>query len=110
MSLADTRCVPCRGGIPALSREDIAPYMDQIEGWELADNASRIRREFSFADFNTALTFVNHVGQLAEAMGHHPEICFGWGYASVEIWTHKIGGLHENDFVLAAQIDRLPEV
>ncbi|GAA0790317.1 4a-hydroxytetrahydrobiopterin dehydratase [Marinobacterium sediminicola] len=110
MSLADKRCVPCRGGVPTLSREEIAPYLEQVENWQLSENASRIRREFSFPDFNTALTFVNHVGRLAEEMGHHPEICFGWGYASVEIWTHKIGGLHENDFVLAAKIDRLPEV
>ncbi len=110
MSLAEKRCVPCRGGVPTLTREEIAPYLEQVEHWELSENASRIRREFSFPDFNTALTFVNHVGHLAEEMGHHPEICFGWGYARVEIWTHKIGGLHENDFVLAARIDRLPEV
>lgn len=110
MSLADKRCVPCRGGVPALKREEITPYLEQLEDWELSDNASRIRRRFTFPDFNTALTFVNHVGRLAEEMGHHPEICFGWGHADVEIWTHKIGGLHENDFVLAARIDCLPEV
>lgn len=110
MTLADKRCVPCKGGVPTLSREEIAPYLEQVDDWQLSENASRIRREFRFPDFNTALTFVNHVGRLAEEMGHHPEICFGWGYARVEIWTHKIGGLHENDFVLAARIDRLPEV
>lgn len=110
MSLADKRCVPCKGGIPALKREEIEPYLQQLDHWTLSDNASHIRREFTFADFNTALAFVNHVGHLAEAMGHHPEILFGWGHATVEIWTHKIGGLHENDFVLAARIDHLPEV
>jgi len=110
MSLAEKRCIPCHGGAAALSREEIAPYLEQVPHWELSSQANRIRREFSFPDFNTALTFVNHVGALAEAQGHHPEICFGWGHADIEIWTHKIGGLHENDFILAAQIDLLPEV
>ncbi|MBV0934344.1 4a-hydroxytetrahydrobiopterin dehydratase [Marinobacterium weihaiense] len=110
MSLADKRCTPCRGGVPALTREEITPYLQQLDGWALSDNASRIARDFAFADFNTALTFVNHVGRIAEEMGHHPEVSFGWGHARVEIWTHKIGGLHENDFVFAARVDRLPEV
>lgn len=109
MSLADTRCVPCRGGIPALAREEIAPYLEQVEHWQLSEQANHIHRDFTFPDFRTALTFVNHVGELAETMGHHPEIRFGWGHARIEIWTHKIGGLHENDFVLAARIDQLPE-
>ena len=109
MSLSDKRSVPCRGDVPALTRDEIQPLLQQVEGWELAEQANRIRRKFTFPDFRTALTFVNHVGELAEEMGHHPEISFGWGHASVEIWTHKIGGLHENDFVLAARIDTLPE-
>lgn len=109
MSLSDKRCVPCKGDVPALTRDEIQPLLQQVDGWELAEQANRIRRTFAFPDFRTALTFVNHVGELAEEMGHHPEIRFGWGHASVEIWTHKIGGLHENDFVLAARIDTLPE-
>lgn len=109
MSLSEKQCVPCRGGIPALSREEIEPYLEQVSRWQLAEQANRISRTFNFPDFKTALRFVNHVGELAEEMGHHPEIQFGWGHASVEIWTHKIGGLHENDFILAARIDQLPE-
>lgn len=110
MSLADSRCVPCKGGIPALTREEIQPYLEQVNEWELAPQANRIKRDFTFADFQSALRFVNQVGELAEDMGHHPEIQFGWGHASIEIWTHKIGGLHENDFILAARVDQLPGV
>jgi len=110
MLLAEKRCIPCHGGVSALTRKDAENYLKQVQGWSLSDNASRIHREFIFPDFKTALTFADHVGELAEEAGHHPEICFGWGYAKVEIWTHKVGGLHENDFILAAQIDALEEV
>jgi len=109
MSLAEKRCIPCHGDTSALTRESAEQYLEQVKDWSLSDNASRVYREFMFPDFKTALGFAAHVGELAEEAGHHPEICFGWGHARVEIWTHKIGGLHENDFILAARIDNLKE-
>ena len=75
--------------------------------WELLDDAHRIQRKFDFANFREALNFVEGVGKIAEAEGHHPEICFGWGYAKVSLQTKKIKGLHENDFIMAVKIDRL---
>lgn len=78
-----------------------------MTGWELADDARSIRRSYRFRDFREALAFVGHVGALAEAEGHHPDLSFGWGYATVSLQTKKIKGLHENDFILAAKIDQL---
>ncbi len=105
--LTDKVCVPCRGGMPPLTREEAEDYLRQIAGWSLRDDASRIERAFDFKDFVTSLVFVNRVGGLAEAEGHHPDIEFGWGYARVTLYTHKIKGLHENDFIMAAKIDAL---
>ena len=107
MSLDQKTCVPCRGGIPPLTREEAAPYLEQTPGWDLSGDASRIERSFPFPDFQHALAFVNEVGELAEAEGHHPDVAFGWGYAKVVLYTHKIHGLHENDFIMAAKIGRL---
>ena len=107
MSLASKQCVPCRGGIPPLSRDDAAAYLKETPGWELASDATRIQRSFQFKDFLSALSFVNRIGELAERDAHHPDISFGWGYCSVTLYTHKIKGLHENDFILAAKINRL---
>lgn len=109
MSLAEKRCIPCHGDVTAFTREQSEAYLKHLQRWSLTEDASHIYREFTFPDFRTALTFVNHVGALAEEAGHHPDICFGWAHASIKLWTHKIGGLHENDFILAARIDQLPE-
>ena len=106
MALDQKTCVPCRGGIPPLTREQAEPLLSQVPGWRLDGDATRIRRRFEFRDFATALAFVNAVGEIAEAEGHHPDITFGWGYADIVTYTHKIRGLHENDFILAAKIDR----
>jgi 4a-hydroxytetrahydrobiopterin dehydratase len=88
-----------------MSRDEAREYLDQVPDWSLSGDGSRIRREYKFKNFAQALEFVNKVGELAEGEGHHPEVSFGWGHAEVEIWTHKIGGLHQNDFILAAKID-----
>lgn len=104
--LAERQCVPCRGGVPALTAEEIQPLAAQVPGWQVVD-AHHLLRAFKFADFRQTLDFVNRIGELAEAQGHHPDICFGWGKADVSIWTHKIDGLTESDFVLAAKIDKL---
>ena len=105
--LAAKSCEPCRGGIAPMTAEVAKSHLDQVPGWELIADGTRIERCFSFGNFRTALDFVNEIGELAEAEGHHPEIHFGWGYCRVEIFTHKIGGLHQNDFILAAKINDL---
>jgi 4a-hydroxytetrahydrobiopterin dehydratase len=107
MSLSAKTCTPCRGGVEPMSREQARQYLEDLPSWELADDPSRIRRRFRFPDFRQALDFTVAVGELAERENHHPEIALGWGHVTVEIWTHKIKGLHENDFILAAKIDEL---
>lgn len=102
--LAKRSCVPCRGGVPPLKGEAIRPLLAEIEGWDVVEE-HHLRKTFRFKNFKAALEFVNRVGVIAEQEGHHPEICFGWGRATIEIWTHKIDGLTESDFILAAKID-----
>jgi 4a-hydroxytetrahydrobiopterin dehydratase len=104
--LAQKECVPCRGGVPPLSGEEIAKLLPELNGWEVV-NEHHLKKSYPFTNFREALAFVNRVGELAEEQGHHPDITFGWGHAEILIWTHKIGGLTESDFILAAKIDRL---
>jgi len=104
--LAERQCVPCRGGVPALTATEIQPLSAQIPDWQVIDQ-HHLQRTYKFDDFREALAFVNRIGELAEEQGHHPDICFGWGKADISIWTHKINGLTESDFVLAAKIDKL---
>ena len=104
--LAERECVPCRGGVPPMKGDDIDKLLGQLSGWQ-AVNEHHLRKEYRFKNFRGTLDFVNRVGELAESQGHHPDICFGWGKAEVTIWTHKIDGLTESDFVLAAKIDKL---
>lgn len=108
-ALTEKTCVPCRGGAEPLDKAESETLRAQTPKWELKDGARRIERKFKFDDFVEALAFVNKVGELAEAEGHHPDISFGWGYAAVSLHTHKIKGLHENDFIMAAKIDALAE-
>jgi 4a-hydroxytetrahydrobiopterin dehydratase len=100
-------CTPCQGGIPPLTRGEVEPLRAQAPDWLLEDDARRIERSFNFKDFKEALAFVDKVGALAESEGHHPDVHFGWGYATISLQTKKIMGLHENDFILAAKIDRI---
>ena len=104
--LADKTCIPCRGGIPALTAEEIKPLLRQLKDWNAVDN-HHLQREFKFPDFKTGLDFVNKVGAVAEDQGHHPDIFLAWGKVEITIWTHKINGLTESDFILAAKLDRL---
>ena len=104
--LAERQCVPCRGGVPPMKGADIAKLSAQLPEWQVV-NEHHLQRTYRFKNFAEALDFVNRVGELAEAQGHHPDICFGWGKAEITIWTHKIDGLTESDFVLAAKIDKL---
>ena len=107
MSLTEQVCVPCQGGMLPLSRGEAEDFRRQTPEWQLSEDATRISRGFKFGNFVDAQTFVNHVGELAEAEGHHPDIAFGWGYADIVVYTHKIKGLHQNDFILAAKIDSI---
>jgi 4a-hydroxytetrahydrobiopterin dehydratase len=106
-ALASKTCTPCRGGIPPLTREQAELFHPQAPDWQLAEEARRIERSFRFSNFREALTFVQEIGELAESEGHHPNISFGWGNATVSLQTKKIKGLHENDFIMATKIDRI---
>ena len=104
--LASRQCVPCRGGVPPLTGDEIAKFSPQLQGWDVI-NEHHLSKSYKFSNFAEAQSFVNRVGELAEEQGHHPDICFGWGRAEISIWTHKIDGLTESDFILAAKIDQL---
>jgi 4a-hydroxytetrahydrobiopterin dehydratase len=105
--LADKTCVPCKGGVPPLKGAELEALSRQVPDWEVVEE-HHLRREFRFKNFREALGFVNGVGELAEEQAHHPDIYFGWGRAAVTIFTHKIDGLTESDFILAAKVERLP--
>ena len=107
-TLAGKTCTPCRGGVPPLTREEAQRFQEQAPDWELGEDALRIQRTFQFSNFRGALAFVQEVGELAESEGHHPDISFGWGYVTIFLSTKKIKGLHENDFIMASKIDRMP--
>ena len=107
MTLAEKSCVPCRGGVSPLSESDARRLLAETPRWRLEENGTRLARVFEFADFVGAMRFVNRVAELAEAQGHHPEIAIHWNRVDLTLWTHKIGGLHENDFILAARVDDL---
>jgi 4a-hydroxytetrahydrobiopterin dehydratase len=106
--LAQQSCVPCRGGIPPLRGEALQTLAARLGGGWQVQGEHHLAKEFAFPDFASALAFVNRIGALAEAEGHHPDLHLAWGRVGVTIWTHKIDGLTESDFVLAAKIDQLP--
>src|SRR5215831_19328568 len=105
-TLASKTCVPCRGGVPALKGIDLEKIHKEVPEWKVV-NEHHLTRTFTFPDFKQALDFVNRVGDLAEEQGHHPDILLTWGKAEITLWTHKIDGLTESDFIMAAKIDRL---
>ena len=107
VNLADKQCVPCRGGVPPLQGDQLRRLAGQIPGWQIVGE-HHLTRSFTFPDFKQALAFVNRVGEVAEQQGHHPDLLLSWGRVEVKIWTHKIDGLTESDFILAAKIDHLP--
>jgi 4a-hydroxytetrahydrobiopterin dehydratase len=103
-ALASRRCVPCRRGMPALTHEQIAYLLQRLEGWAVEDDRMLVKT-YRFPDFAAGLAFVNRAGAIAEAEGHHPDLHLAWGRVGVELSTHVIGGLSENDFILAAKLD-----
>ena len=105
--LAEKECVPCKGGVPALKGQELERLARELQpGWRVV-NEHHLEKEFKFPNFKDALAFTNKVGELAEAQGHHPDIYLAWGKVRLTIWTHKIDGLTESDFILAAKADRL---
>ena len=104
--LSVKKCEPCKGGIPKLTGDEAKVYLTGISNWSLTED-HHIEKTFLFPDFKHALQFVNQVGEISEEENHHPEMILSWGKVIVSIWTHKIDGLHENDFILAAKIDEL---
>jgi 4a-hydroxytetrahydrobiopterin dehydratase len=107
--LADKTCTPCRGGVPPLTAQEAEDYRRQAPDWSLLDDATRVERTYRFRNFRDAFAFVERAAHLAEEEGHHPDIGFGWGYATVSLRTKKIKGLHENDFIMAAKLDRIAD-
>src|SRR5271168_2770657 len=105
--LADKTCTPGRGGIPPLGKAEAESYLKEAPGWTLLEDGRRIERRFGFKNFKEAMDFVARLSTLSEAEGHHPDIGFGWGWATVAWQTKKIKGLHENDFIMAAKTDAL---
>ncbi len=105
--LADRQCVPCEKGADPLKGEEIEKRAKELDpNWQVVDE-HHLEREFKFDDFRQALDFVDEVGELAEEQGHHPDIYLSYGKVKIQLWTHKINGLHENDFIMAAKIDAL---
>ena len=104
--LASKKCVPCKGGVPPLKGEALQTLQRQVEGWNVVEE-HHLFKSFKFPDFSKALDFVNKVGVIAEEQGHHPVITLAWGKAEITIYTHKINGLTESDFILAAKIDTI---
>ena len=107
--LENLSCVPCRTGGPAASSAEVTEWLSQLPEWStlVVDDVQRLVRSFSFRTFRQALDFTNRVGAIAEAEQHHPELITAWGKVTVSWWTHKIDGLHRNDFIMAAKTDRL---
>ena len=105
--LAKKQCIPCKEGASPLKADKLKSLHNQIEsGWRIIDE-HHLERKFKFKNFRQALDFTNRVGELAEEQGHHPNISLGWGMVELMIWTHKVNGLTESDFILAAKIDQL---
>ena len=108
--LTQKKCIPCEGGVIPFDISEIHKYQKKVDGWELVKDKTEIfclEKEFKFKNFKESQNFINQVGDISESEGHHPDILFGWGYAKIKITTHAIHGLSENDFILAAKIDKI---
>jgi 4a-hydroxytetrahydrobiopterin dehydratase len=108
-ALAEKECVPCKGGVPRVEGNELSRLTNELGGvWNVVDG-HHLEKEYKFKNFREALTFTNKVGELAESQGHHPDIFLAWGLVKLTIWTHKVDGLTESDFILAAKVDQLFE-
>ena len=107
--LINKKCAPCEGGVTPFDISEIHKYQKKVDGWDIIKDQKNVyflEKKFTFNNFLESQKFVNEVGKISENEGHHPEISFGWGYAKINITTHAIEGLSENDFILAAKIDK----
>lgn len=104
--LGSKKCVPCEGGVDPFPPEKVTDYLRFVSEWKADASSKKISKRYTFKNFAQALAFVNQVGEVAEAEGHHPDISFGWGYVEISLTTHAIKGLSENDFILAYKIDQ----
>ena len=102
--LADRQCVPCKGGVPPLTAAEIAPLLAQLDAWSVVENHHLVK-QYKLKNFVEALALVNRIGAIAEEQNHHPDLALAWGKVEVKIWTHKINGLTESDFIFAAKCD-----
>ena len=103
-------CIPCRGGVLPFDSSEIHKYLKKIDGWDVIKNKNEtyfLEKDFKFKNFSESQKFINKVGDIAESQSHHPDIIFGWGYAKIQIFTHKIKGLVVSDFILASKIDKI---
>ena len=108
--LHNKKCIPCRGGVPSFDISEIHKYLKKIDGWDIKKNEDKsyfLEKNLKFINFSESQKFINEVGNIAEIESHHPDIIFGWGYAQIKIFTHKIKGLVESDFILAAKVDKI---
>jgi 4a-hydroxytetrahydrobiopterin dehydratase len=108
MDLLSKKCVPCEGGMPPMTEEEANKYLSETLGWKLADDKKSISRDFEFKDFKESMDFVNHIAGIVNEEGHHPDIYIFYNKVQLALSTHAIGGLSENDFILAAKINHLP--
>ena len=108
LELSEKTCIPCRGGVPPLTTDEIKPLAEQLPSWDVVEE-HHLDRTYKFKNFRDALDFTNQVGELAEEQGHHPDIYLAWGKVGIRLWTHKIDGLTESDFIMAAKIESLNE-
>lgn len=108
MNLLEQKCVPCEGGVDPMTKADAESMRDfHVKDWEISEDAKQISKKFKFKDFKDALEFVNKVGAIAESEGHHPDIELGWGKVNITLSTHAIGGLSQNDFIVAAKVNNI---
>ncbi len=107
MELARKKCIPCEGNVPPLTSEETGKYLVQVQGWEIIKGGTAIHKILAFKDFDATMEFVNKIAVVAEEEGHHPDLDVSYGKLGIELTTHAIGGLSENDFILAAKIDTI---
>jgi 4a-hydroxytetrahydrobiopterin dehydratase len=105
--LAQKRCIPCRKDAVALTDDEVQAQLKHLQNWQLNDQGKSLYKTYKLKNFSDALAFVNTIGRIAESENHHPDIALGWGYVNITLQTHSIGGLHENDFIIAAKIDSI---
>tara|TARA_B100001057_G_scaffold444640_1_gene481733 strand:+ start:8649 stop:8993 length:345 start_codon:yes stop_codon:yes gene_type:complete len=111
--LLNKKCMPCEGGVIPFDISEIHKYQKKVDGWDIVKGEEEIyylTKKFKFENFLKSQDFVNEVGKISESEGHHPDIFYGWGYAQIKVTTHAIKGLSENDFILAAKIDKMSNV